>query len=817
MTTRKRRWHTKFAALLLLFMAGGTRQAMDAWREHKARSLECCTQIDDVRVAAPVDLSELRGVGAAPAGVIAPGPSHECHMLIHVRQARLGAMYARDGRMGAGLLLDIDIQVKGPSPRCDGSFAHLKVWDSSNGVEYRSAFSYWGGWLNITTVEHAAAAPPDQGGEVRGGGGGERLRQHTIVLPAEGSYWLEVMYDSEMYSSFLDSNEGLKFSHKLQPVRTVVDPWLDVPVACFNKTIPASSPGCDCDASRRRLYRSYPGYWAENRTLYVPLFHPRVTRWAAPPSRRRLYDGTQQAEVSFSELLLQRLPGGMMSFGTSRQRLMHQDMLWMFGLGIFRHFRHFRHFSLYLNTPEKASSRDIYASSRPYVVFGWKGSMIGTMIAQLDPNIKSAFEKNMEIEVFGKNPWYGRLVDGGKAYKDDLVASLNRANLCTKTSMRSVVIYSEGAHPAAFMLGPRGLSSAVSLVNETLAMLAQRCRGTKTTLMVASEMAAHDHWAPSANAFRDNRIVGFNAAAEEIALALSLPFIDVYPMTISADSSPLYIDLKGKVRGDVHHYQYLFEGQAMGDQVSVTAASAYLDAISDALDTDSGRCSIDIIEPFDGQRIMQPNWHDDEEDGCPGGERKGEGNMRCNQPGKIEGMSPRRKLGKFVSSVRGEDYDYDGPESQVGRCSFPDRRSVSIIVAASAACFGAKGASATLNISVDGVLLSAREQRLNATEGGTSKVVMVSVVELGQGTHVVSAACALPGCHVEEASKFELTPYRARTETRTGTAAEVGRFEMDGEGGGDDSHDGDGNGGGGGRGGGDGGGGGAQMTKDDAR
>ena len=161
MITRKRRWHTKFAALLLLFMAGGTRQSMDAWREHKARSLECCTQIDDVRVAAPVDLSELRGVGAAPAGVIAPGPSHECHMLIHVRQARLGAMYARDGRMGAGLLLDIDIQVKGPSPRCDGSFAHIKVWDSSNGVGYRSAFSYWGGWLNVTTVEHAAAAPPD--------------------------------------------------------------------------------------------------------------------------------------------------------------------------------------------------------------------------------------------------------------------------------------------------------------------------------------------------------------------------------------------------------------------------------------------------------------------------------------------------------------------------------------------------------------------------------------------------------------------------------------------------------------------------------
>jgi hypothetical protein len=37
---RKRPWHAKFAALLLLFILDAeTRQSMDAWREHKARSL----------------------------------------------------------------------------------------------------------------------------------------------------------------------------------------------------------------------------------------------------------------------------------------------------------------------------------------------------------------------------------------------------------------------------------------------------------------------------------------------------------------------------------------------------------------------------------------------------------------------------------------------------------------------------------------------------------------------------------------------------------------------------------------------------------
>ena len=154
------------ASLVPLVHAGQTRPSkLDLWRNAKRHgSLECCNHIDDVRVAAHVDVSELGGLGADPAGVSARSPSGQCRMHIHVSRARLSAMYARDGGKGAGLLVDLDVQVKGPSPRCDGSFAHLKVRDSSGGVAYRSAFSYWGGWLNITTVKHAEAAPPDQGG-----------------------------------------------------------------------------------------------------------------------------------------------------------------------------------------------------------------------------------------------------------------------------------------------------------------------------------------------------------------------------------------------------------------------------------------------------------------------------------------------------------------------------------------------------------------------------------------------------------------------------------------------------------------------------
>ena len=72
--------------------------------------------------------------------------------------------------------------------------------------------------------------------------------------------------------------------------------------------------------------------------------------------------------------------------------------------------------------------------------------MRGTMITKTSGtslNIMSAFEKDAGINMNGidsehvhrgKLPGYGRLVEGGKAYKDNLVASLNRTKLCTKTS-----------------------------------------------------------------------------------------------------------------------------------------------------------------------------------------------------------------------------------------------------------------------------------------------------------------------------------------------------------------------------------------------
>ena len=689
-------------AFLLLLTVGEIGSSMDFWREQNSRrfkSLECCTHIDDVSVAANVDPSELGGVGAEDEGVFAPSPSGECRMHIRVHRARLSAMYAVDGRLGAGLLIDLDVHVRGPSPRCDGSFAHLKVWDSSNGVTYRSAFNYWGGWLNITTVDHAADAPPDQGG-ARGGGGRERLKQHTIVLPSAGPYWLEVMYDSEMYTGFLDRDEGLKLSPQvremLQPARTVIDPWLDIPAACFNKAIPASSPGCDCDARRSRMYQSWPGYWAENRTVYVPFFHPRVTRWAAPqqPSDQGL-EGGPLVDSSILNSIMERAPGGMMIIGTSRQRTLHFDILDMIGLGgLFK------------------------PSSDPLdLALGWKGLMRGTRIGSLWLDVGFGFKQEPNVPTVvrvGRHiPLHGRLLEGGGMYQDILMESLDRVNLCTRTSMRSVLFYTEGAHAAAKIRGPRGLLSAVSLFNKTLSVLAQRCRGTKTTLMVASELAVHDHSPPSEDSCRDNRIVGINNAIEEIAHRLEVPFLDMYSMSLSADVSPPYQHLDNMVR-DKRHY---WSSPLVGDQVSRVLARAYLDAMFDNHFHSSDRCSMEMIEPFDGQMFSS------------------------------------------------------------GRSGW---RNVSVIVAVSAACTAAGEAAVGLVISVNGEQVPIGTQSLTMTQEGTSNVMLVAVVELGVGKHVVSAACSVPGCQIAQVSKFEVMPGFARYETEKGIAWEVEAIGVDG-------------------------------------
>ena len=154
------------------------------------------------------------------------------------------------------------------------------------------------------------------------------------------------------------------------------------------------------------------------------------------------------------------------------------------------------------------------------------------------------------------------------------------ANLCTAASCRSFVVFSDGAHFVARVHGPHGLAKSARVFNDTLTALARRCKGTQTTSMVASEMAVHDHWGAdqAGNSFRDNRIRGFNAALEDMSDSLGLHFLDVYLISLSAGRRS---DKRWEWNSNPHHYD---AGHMVGDIVSMTVASALLDAVASALD-----------------------------------------------------------------------------------------------------------------------------------------------------------------------------------------------------------------------------------------
>jgi len=185
------------------------------------------------------------------------------------------------------------------------------------------------------------------------------------------------------------------------------------------------------------------------------------------------------------------------------------------------------------------------------------------------------FHRNAEAEEFPSS--FGRIdLRRMYYYREAWLGRLDEENLCTATSRRSFVIFSEGAHFAALVGGPHGLAKASIVINDVLEVLARRCKATETVLMVASEMAAHDHWGAGwgahqvGNSFRDNRIRGLNAAVEEMARKLGLPFLDMYSMSLSAGEN------LNHPQADPHHYH---AGPLVGDIVSMTATSAYLDAI----------------------------------------------------------------------------------------------------------------------------------------------------------------------------------------------------------------------------------------------
>ena len=135
----------------------------------------------------------------------------------------------------------------------------------------------------------------------------------------------------------------------------------------------------------------------------------------------------------------------------------------------------------------------------------------------------------------------------------------------------------------------------------------------------------------------------------------------------------------------------------VGDIVSMTVASALLDAVASALDSSASgklQCEIEIVEPVDGHGVV---------------------------------------LGSSASNAW-------------------LWRNISVIVSASPEC---KDATMSVTVSVDGMLLG--KQELVADSAGGSMSMMTA--KLGEGTHVISVASDGPyGLH-ERVSTFNVFPY----------------------------------------------------------
>lgn len=61
----------------------------------------------------------------------------------------------KEGLPSVGLYVDVDIEVKGPTPNCDGSFVWFRIDSLGHGEHYQYDFAYWQSLLNITFVEDA--------------------------------------------------------------------------------------------------------------------------------------------------------------------------------------------------------------------------------------------------------------------------------------------------------------------------------------------------------------------------------------------------------------------------------------------------------------------------------------------------------------------------------------------------------------------------------------------------------------------------------------------------------------------------------------
>jgi hypothetical protein len=239
-------------------------------------------------------------------------------------------------------------------------------------------------------------------------------------------------------------------------------------------------------------------------------------------------------------LLSTKVPAGVVIIGSSRPRTYFYDVAQMAGCNVSS--AHKAHGHLFFNTPRGVN-----------LTFVWHD-----VARDFNPNVGG----------FGKMPVKPIKVQA------EVASIIDQLGLCDSAANQlkpAAIVYTAGAGIVSRAFAPNELLNGAEYVHNMIQYLKGRCHGTATAIFVTPEMALRNEgYTHDANAFTNNRIVGFNQLVEEVVHNLNVSWVDLY--------SPSNAQTQGGYTKDIAHY-FSMTMPFTGDETSRHAGHQIISAI----------------------------------------------------------------------------------------------------------------------------------------------------------------------------------------------------------------------------------------------
>jgi hypothetical protein len=400
-------------------------------------------------------------------------------------------------------VLNMTIHVDGPQPKCDGSYAVIRVINKES--DFQTAFDYWLGNAEYTMFGQNRSLEEEP-----------RTMSKQNFLPFTGSYGIDIKYKAIDYEGLLARNEGLNVKNASRSEsRLQVYPWI---------SLSNSTKYCAIECEHQISAGQQPsGGWMKRQEFIPSLGHPTL----------------KDRIGNVSNFLKEHSSAGVGIIGASRPRTIFNDILQLSGTDVHRR-------------PGKKAHHNLNATTDTDVPlhYFWYDPFSHLKFAKM-----STVEKKRKPTIIA-----------------EMTAWLNKTGLCSRhhpTDHPSTIIYCSGSDIISRAFAPHDLLDGASYVRDELTFLKTSCQESQARIVVAAEMAALDgNFSPSANSFRNNRILAFNRLIQDVSRDLNLMWIDVYSPSLSGGMSTWNT-------WDIAHY-YDKKNSFYGDAVSKNAALQYV-------------------------------------------------------------------------------------------------------------------------------------------------------------------------------------------------------------------------------------------------